>query len=491
MRNILVFIVLSVLFSNCKKDIVTTTPPPPPPPGTLPTITTSAIGSITTTGAISGGNVSADGGSPVTERGVCWGITSNPVITGNRTTDGTGTGIFTSSLVNLTANTTYYLRAYAKNTQGIGYGNQIMFQTNTPPLAPGDSANLFFITAASNTTGRSFITYNVAKNKIWEITNYQSVGFWNTPAYENGKLYIASFNSMLSLNAANGGGNWTYTNASFLINPKLKNDTLVTAGSSIAPSSTNAILLINKNTGNVIWDKVVTDQPVGTPVLNDGKIFNLTTNGTGTNMKLSAYDVVTKNLIWQQLLVNGFFTAAPPDMIVRNDSLIVFSSNSLVHLLNKNTGAIHWSKTLGTFNVHLYKNDLVFNDAGSGRVTVMSLQTGNIILQSNPINYTMNNGSAYIYNDAFYNVISDSVFCTSLLDGSLKWRKRYGASAGGFYKFIAMGHTVYGARQFDNANDESKLIILNAMDFTAKDSIIIPKRDFTNFSILSSAGKFY
>jgi len=71
----------------------------------LPTVTTTAVTSITGTTATSGGNVTSDGGATVTARGVCWSTSTNPVATANHTTDGTGTGTFTSSITGLTAST--------------------------------------------------------------------------------------------------------------------------------------------------------------------------------------------------------------------------------------------------------------------------------------------------------------------------------------------------------------------------------------------------
>lgn len=99
---------------------------------TIPTITTSSISGITTTTATCGGNVTADGGSSVTDRGVCWSTSQNPTFSNSHTTDGAGTGSFTSSLTGLTAGTTYYVRAYAINEEGIAYGNQVSFATTAP-----------------------------------------------------------------------------------------------------------------------------------------------------------------------------------------------------------------------------------------------------------------------------------------------------------------------------------------------------------------------
>lgn len=96
---------------------------------TLPTVTTTAASSITQNSAISGGNASNDGGAAVTARGVCWSNSQYPTTADNHTNDGTGTGSFTSAIAGLTAATTYYVRAYAANSVGTSYGNQISFST--------------------------------------------------------------------------------------------------------------------------------------------------------------------------------------------------------------------------------------------------------------------------------------------------------------------------------------------------------------------------
>ncbi len=95
----------------------------------LPTIATDSISAITQTSASSGGNITDDGGASVTVRGVCWSTSQNPTTADNKTTNGSGIGSFTSSLTGLTANTTYYLRAYATNGYGTGYGSAILFKT--------------------------------------------------------------------------------------------------------------------------------------------------------------------------------------------------------------------------------------------------------------------------------------------------------------------------------------------------------------------------
>jgi hypothetical protein len=96
-----------------------------------PTVTTRAVTQITADSARSGGYITDNGGFPVTARGVCWSTGPNPTIANNRTTNGTGTGAFTSYLTNLAENTTYYVRAYATNSVGTAYGGQLQFTSKS------------------------------------------------------------------------------------------------------------------------------------------------------------------------------------------------------------------------------------------------------------------------------------------------------------------------------------------------------------------------
>ena len=95
----------------------------------LPSVTTTTPTNILATTAQGGGNVAADGGSPVTARGICWNETGNPTIDDPHTTNGTGNGSFTATMTELTLGTTYRVRAYATNSDGTGYGAEKTFTT--------------------------------------------------------------------------------------------------------------------------------------------------------------------------------------------------------------------------------------------------------------------------------------------------------------------------------------------------------------------------
>ncbi|MBN1596859.1 MAG: fibrobacter succinogenes major paralogous domain-containing protein [Bacteroidales bacterium] len=95
----------------------------------IPSITTSPVSNIDVNTATCGGNITSDEGSPINERGICWSTNSNPTISDSKTNDGYGTGAFISTLTALQPNTNYYVRAYATNDVGTGYGAAVSFVT--------------------------------------------------------------------------------------------------------------------------------------------------------------------------------------------------------------------------------------------------------------------------------------------------------------------------------------------------------------------------
>ena len=120
------------------------------PAFTIPQLTTSVISLLTASSAQSGGNISSDGGTAVTQRGVCWDINPNPTVSLNsKTLDGGGPGSFTSSITGLIPSTTYYVRAYATNSVGTAYGNQVIFNTVNDVINDVDG-NLYQVISIGN-----------------------------------------------------------------------------------------------------------------------------------------------------------------------------------------------------------------------------------------------------------------------------------------------------------------------------------------------------
>jgi len=112
---------------------------------TVATLTTAGVSGITQTTAVSGGNITFNGGDEITGRGVCWSTHSNPTIADSKTEDGAGTGTFSSNLTGLTGNTRYYVRAFATNLIGTAYGQEEFFTSGPVPAS--------LITAEPSATG--------------------------------------------------------------------------------------------------------------------------------------------------------------------------------------------------------------------------------------------------------------------------------------------------------------------------------------------------
>ena len=121
MKKIILLLSMGLLLFSCG-------PQENPDPGVL-SVTTGTVTNITTTTATCSGNVTSDGGSSVTARGVCWSTSQNPTTSNSKTTNGTGLGTYTSNITGLSPNTTYYVRAYATNANGTAYGEQRTFKS--------------------------------------------------------------------------------------------------------------------------------------------------------------------------------------------------------------------------------------------------------------------------------------------------------------------------------------------------------------------------
>jgi uncharacterized protein (TIGR02145 family) len=133
-----------------------------------PTLTTTKISDITTINASSGGNITSDGGASIIARGVVWSTSSNPDISlSTKTTDGTGTGNFTSAITGLKYGKTYFTRAYATNSVGTNYGNEVSF---TIPILK-----------ITDIDGNIYEATNIC-DQIWTTSNL------NVSKYRNGDL---------------------------------------------------------------------------------------------------------------------------------------------------------------------------------------------------------------------------------------------------------------------------------------------------------------
>lgn len=167
-----------------------------------PELNTSSVTNISSTSSVSGGTIIKDGGSSITQRGVCWSTTANPTIANNRTNDGTGSGSFTSNLSGLSPNTTYYVKSYATNSKGTGYGNEMTFTTNNSNYNIGDTAfgGIIFYLDNSKKHGLVF---------DYKISNQSFYASWDgDPLWVNGSFVFRTTNAT----ATNIGSGATNTN---------------------------------------------------------------------------------------------------------------------------------------------------------------------------------------------------------------------------------------------------------------------------------------
>ena len=219
----------------------------------LSSVITTTATNIAATTASSGGNVTSDGGANITARGICWNTSGNPTTANSNTSDGTGTGSFTSNMTGLSSNTLYYYRAYATNSAGTSYGSDFTFTTlSNQPTVTTNSATNITQTAA---------TLNGIVNPNGIITTVQ-FEYGTTTTYGN------TFNAIPSPIIGNAGVNVSLSisgltsNTTYHYRVKAANNTGTSYGSDVT-FITNSLKQIAGFEGNLpsYWN--IDSQPTG------------------------------------------------------------------------------------------------------------------------------------------------------------------------------------------------------------------------------------
>lgn len=183
-----------------------------------PIVTTNEVSDITSNSAVCGGIVRTDGYSEVVQRGVCWNTKQNPTINNSHTVDGGGTGPFTSNITDLLPNTTYYVRAYAKNSKGTVYGVQktIVTLSSTGTINGHDWVDLGLSVkwATCNvgaTSPEGYGNYYAWGNTTPATNNAYTIGNSSTYGKQVGDI---SGNAQYDAARYNWGGTWRMPTAS-------------------------------------------------------------------------------------------------------------------------------------------------------------------------------------------------------------------------------------------------------------------------------------
>ena len=278
---------IAVIYS-CKKEPV------------VPTLTTAAVTNITINSATSGGSVTKDGGAPVTARGVCWGTTTNPDLSGSYTTDDSGIGSFVSNLTGLTTNTLYHIRAYATNKAGTAYGDDISFTTTQIVVPTLTTVQISSITLNSAVSGGNITSDGndpiTAKGICWATTTGPTIDNDKTSDGTGSANFVSNLTGLqpgvtyyVRAYATNSVGTAYGNELSFATVLSSPTDVVATAGNAqatvafTAPTGGSAITgyTVTSSPGNIT--ATGTASPITVTGLTNGTAYTFTVIATSAN----------------------------------------------------------------------------------------------------------------------------------------------------------------------------------------------------------------
>ncbi|OFY40990.1 MAG: hypothetical protein A2X18_02800 [Bacteroidetes bacterium GWF2_40_14] len=300
---ILSIITLSILLIlGCKKEV----------PKVLPTLTTATLTNITSTTASGGGSITNDGGAAISARGVCWSTNQNPTINDNITTDGAGIGSFISSITGLTPGTTYYVRAYATNSVGTAYGDQVISTT----IATLPTLTTTAVTAITDATASSggHITFDggssvTARGVCWSTSQSPTINDNKTINGMGSSSFISSISGLspgttyyiraYATNSMGTGYGNQLSATTLAVAPTITTLTVSPTTETSATGGGN----ITSDGGSPVTSRGICWSTNQTPTILNNRILN----GTGTGSFTSVLTGLTTNTVYY---VRSFATNA-------------------------------------------------------------------------------------------------------------------------------------------------------------------------------------
>lgn len=207
-----------IIITSCKKD--------DPAPPTIPSVTTAALTNITTSGATAGGTITSNGGAGISASGVVWSKTNlTPTLTDNVISGSTASGSYIANLTNLVFNTTYYIRAFATNSVGTGYGNVITLNTindTSKVRFMYNGAEVIYGVITSSKTGKKWMDRNLGASAVatslTDTAGYGHLFNWGRSA-DGHQLRTSGKTDVLSSTDNPGHSNFIYNDGSVTLYP--------------------------------------------------------------------------------------------------------------------------------------------------------------------------------------------------------------------------------------------------------------------------------
>ena len=247
----------------------------------LPIVLTNSVTNVSSNSALCGGNCS-DGGTPITTRGVCWSISEDPTINDNKTSDGVGSGAFSSNITSLSGNTTYHVRAYASNSLGTSYGNDVLFETTL--ITTTAITNIMAQSATSGGTISGDGGYAItAKGVCWNTTTAPTIDNYKTSNGTGTATYTSSLTNLTS--------NTTYYIRAYYTNSlgTFYGNEVVFVSSPIIPVvTTSDTINVSKITAQLVNSNVNSDG--GSTVIARGICWGTSSNPTISGSKTTDGD---------------------------------------------------------------------------------------------------------------------------------------------------------------------------------------------------------